>query len=77
MLSRSSLENMYLNFIRPLLEYGDVVWDNCTAELKNDIESVQNEAARIVSGTTKLCNIHTSWLTLDGILLHVGEENID
>ena len=59
MLSRSSLENMYLNFIRPLLEYGDVVWDNCTAELKNDIESVQNEAARIVSVATKLCNIHT------------------
>ena len=59
MLSRSSLENMYLNFIRSLLEYGDVVWDSCTAELKNDIESVQNEAARIVSGATKLCNIHT------------------
>ena len=59
MLSRSSLENMYLNFIRSLLEYGDVVWDSCTAELKNDIESVQNEAARIVSVATKLCNIHT------------------
>ena len=58
MLSRSSLENMYLNFIRSLLEYGDVVWDSCTAELKNDIESVQNEAARIVSGATKR-NIHT------------------
>ena len=50
---------MYLNFTRPLLEYRDVVWDNCTAELKNDIESVQNEAARIVSGATKRCNIHT------------------
>ena len=35
------------------------MWDNCTADLKNDIESVQNEAARIVSGATKLCNIHT------------------
>jgi len=69
MLSRSSLEHMYLNFIRPLLEYGDVVWDSCTAELKNDIESVQNEAARIVSGATKLCNIHIlladlRWVTL-------------
>ena len=59
MLSRPSLENMYLNLFRPLLEYGDLVWDNCTAELKNDIESVQNEAARIVSGSTKRCNIHT------------------
>ena len=59
MLSRSSLENMYLNFIRSLLEYGDVVGDNYTAELKNDIESVQNEAARIVSVATKLCSMHT------------------
>ena len=40
MLSLSSLENMYLNFIRPLLEYGDVVWNNYSAELKNNIESV-------------------------------------
>ena len=77
MLSRSSLENMYLNFISPLLEYGDLVWDNCTAKLKNDIESVQNEAARIVSGATKLCNMHTLLADLGEILLHVGEENTD
>ena len=59
MLSCSSLENMYLNFITPLLEYRGGVWDNSTAELKNDIESVQNEAARIVSGANKLCSMHT------------------
>ncbi len=56
-LSRSSLERMYFSFIRSLLEYGDVVWDNCSIQLKNDIEAVQTEAARIVSGATKLCNI--------------------
>jgi hypothetical protein len=26
-LDRLSLEKLYLSFIRPLLEYGDVVWD--------------------------------------------------
>lgn len=56
-LSRSSLERMYISFIRPLLEYGDVVWDNCSNELKIDLEAVQNEAARIVAGATKLCNL--------------------
>ena len=25
-------------FIRPILEYGDVVWDNCTQQEKQDIE---------------------------------------
>ena len=55
-LSRFSLEKMYISFIRPLLEYGDTIWDNCSQELKNDIEAVQIEAARIVTGATKLCN---------------------
>ena len=30
LLDRRSLETIYISFIRPLLEYADVVWDNCT-----------------------------------------------
>ena len=48
---------MYISFIRPLLEYGDVVWDNCSAYLQSELEAIQTEAARIVTGATKLCNI--------------------
>ena len=51
---RKSLETVYLTFIRPILEYGDTVWDNCTQYEKNELEKIQNEAARIVTGTTKL-----------------------
>ena len=29
-LDRKSLEVIYTTFIRPLLEYIDVIWDNCT-----------------------------------------------
>ena len=29
-LDRKSLETIYTAFIRPLLEYGDVIWDNCS-----------------------------------------------
>ena len=58
-LNRPCLEKMYMSFIRPLLEYGDILWDNCTNQQKSDIESVQNEAARIVSGATKYCNIQS------------------
>ena len=48
MLPRSSLENVYLNFTRPLfLEYRGGVCDNWT------------EKWRVVSGATKLCNIQT------------------
>ena len=48
---------MYFSFIRPVLEYADVVWDNCTQQQMNDLEKIQLEAGRIVSGTTKLVAI--------------------
>ena len=54
---RKSLEHMYHTFIRPLLEYCDVVWDNCSAENKKQLESIHVEAGRIITGATKLCSI--------------------
>ena len=57
LLDRQSLERMYVSFIRPLLEYGDILWDNCTHEQKQKLESIQTEAARICTGATKLCSI--------------------
>jgi hypothetical protein len=52
-LNRFTLEKMYFSFIRPIMEYGDVVWDTQI----NKIENVQSEAARIVTGGTKLTSI--------------------
>jgi len=57
-LSRSNLEKMYISFVRPIIEYSNEVWDNCSNFLKNEIELIHHEAARIVSGATKLCNIN-------------------
>jgi hypothetical protein len=56
-LDRSSLENLYLSFIRPLLEYGDVVWDPHNICLINTLEKVQIEAMRIISCETKLTSL--------------------
>ena len=66
---RKSLETVYLTFIRTILEYGNTVWDNCTQNEKNELEKIQNEAARIVTGTTKLVSIRAlnqeiKWNTL-------------
>jgi hypothetical protein len=41
MLDRRTLEKIYLTFIRPLLEYGNVVWDCKTVYLTNKLESVR------------------------------------
>ena len=57
-LNRKSLETIYFSFIRPLLEYADVIWDNCTYYEKLELDKIQSEAARIVSGATKLVSLH-------------------
>ena len=53
-LDRKSLETIYIAFIRPLLEYADTLWDNCTQYEKDELEKIQVEAARIATGATKL-----------------------
>jgi hypothetical protein len=50
-LDRLSLEKIYLGFIRPLLEYGDIVWDT-PLEVVDILEKIQLNAARIVVGAT-------------------------
>ena len=69
-LDRKSLEQIYLVFIRPLLEYGDIIWDNCLQSDKQELEKNQIEAARIETGATKLVSIaalyrETKWDSLD------------
>jgi len=68
-LGRRSLETIHLSFIRPLLEYGDLIFDNLTNFEQNELDKIQNEAARIVTGTTKLTSIEnlntdSGWQTL-------------
>ena len=69
-LDRKSLEIIYMSFIRPLLEYASVVWDNCAEYESEELEKIQNEAARIVTGATKLVSlealyIDTGWESLE------------
>ena len=58
LLDRNSLQTIFFSFIRPLLEYADVVWDNCTQYEVDELEKIQNEAARIVTGATRLVSIN-------------------
>ena len=55
-LDRRSLQIMYFSYIRPILEYGDIIWDNCFNYEKEEIEKIQIEAGRIVTGATKSCS---------------------
>jgi hypothetical protein len=50
---RKSLECIFFSFIRPVLEYGSIIWDNCDNNDIIAIENVQLEAGRIVSGAIR------------------------
>ena len=47
LLDRKSQELIYSSFIHPIMENADVVWDNCSQYEKDDLDKIQNEAARI------------------------------
>lgn len=70
LLDRKALETIYTAFIRPILEYADIVWCNISKYQEDELEKIQLEAARIVTGTTKLVSlqnlyIETGWETLN------------
>ena len=66
-LSRKTLSKLYLSMIRPILEYGCVLFDNCTQELSDLLEGLQYEAARICTGAIK-------FTSRDRLLAEIGWE---
>lgn len=68
-LSKKALSNIYLTFIRPVLEYACEVWDGCFQRDSDKLENIQLEAARIVTGLTKFSSkdslyFETGWESL-------------
>lgn len=57
---RKSLIKVYLAFKRPVWEYDDIVWDNCSDQSCKLLEDVQIEAGRIITGMR--CNSSRSKL---------------
>ena len=51
--SRATLEICYKSFIRPIIEYGNIIYDLCTIADSDKLESVQLAAARLVTGAKK------------------------
>ena len=43
-------EAAYKRLVRPVLEYSGSVWDSSGVGLQNELEKVQNQAARFVTG---------------------------
>ena len=67
---RSILTSLYKNLIRPLMEYGDVIWNNCCDCDSALLDTVQYEAARLVTGAIKGTS---SAMAIQGPCLGVSE----
>ena len=55
------LSSVYLSYlITPIrTEYADVVWGSCTNYEKQELDKIHTEAARIVTGATKLVSLYS------------------
>ena len=64
---RSCLTNIYTYYIRPFLEYGCVLYDNCTKHLSDRLENVQRRAAIACTRAFSRANIlaELGWDRLD------------
>ena len=49
-MGRNSLIHIYQTMIRPILEYGCIIYDNCTSGEAELLESVHLDAARVCTG---------------------------
>ena len=68
-LDRKSLETSYFSFIRPKMEYGCQIWDNCSKRDSDLLENIQLDMARVVTGARKgtshqLLYDETNWQSL-------------
>ena len=51
--SRLALNQIYISYVRPIIEYSSIVWDGCSEQNADLLEKLQHEAARIVAGLTR------------------------
>ncbi len=63
--TRKTLNTIYISYLRPILEYSAILWDNCTLYERDTLERIQYEAARIVTGLTRSVSI-------DSLLTEIG-----
>ena len=51
-ISRNALNQMYLSYLLPIVEYASVVWDGCSGQDSQTLQNIQNEATARVTGLT-------------------------
>ena len=69
-LSRQLLINIYYTIVKPHFDYSSTVWDSIDMTLADQLQKLQNRAARIITGapyrTVHTCDVFSDlyWSTL-------------
>ena len=68
-ISRNDLNQMYMSYLLPVVEYASVVWDGCSERDSQTLQKLQNEAATLVTGLSNSVSSDNmykecGWLTL-------------
>ena len=68
-ISRNALNQMYMPYLLPVVEYALVVWDGYSERDFQTVQKIQNEAARLVTGLMRSVSLENlykecGWLTL-------------
>ena len=51
--SRKSLETLYRSFVLPIFDYADVLYDNCSQTLSDQLESLHLDSLRTIIGAVR------------------------
>ena len=57
-LDRSSLQMIYISFIRPVLEYADAVWDNCNQTEAYELKKIYIYNTKLRESSLGLPNLY-------------------
>ena len=52
-ISRNALNQMYMSYLLPIVEYATAVWGGCSEQDSQTLQTIQNEGARLVTGFTR------------------------
>ena len=52
-ISRNALNQMYMSYMLPVIEYESIVWDGCSEQDSQTLQKIQNDAVWVVTELTR------------------------
>ena len=60
-LSRNALNQMYMSYLLPIVEYASVVWDGCSEQDSVTLQKIQHKAVRLVTGLKRSVSLENQY----------------